>query len=46
MKLKDLFKCLWIRWSSGKAFDPHYQERQDAEKDIVKGQEKRKKVRK
>jgi len=41
MKIKDLFKEIWVRWSSGKAFDPHDQIRSDAMKDIAKGQEKK-----
>ena len=40
MKIKDFFKIM-VRWSSGKRFDPHYQDRTDAMEDIAIGQAKR-----
>lgn len=41
MNIKNFFKGIWVSWSSGKAFDPHYQDRTDAMDDIAKGQEVR-----
>ena len=40
MKIKDFFKVI-VRWSSGKAFDPHGQVRTDAMDDIAAEQAKR-----
>ena len=40
MKIKDFFKIM-VRWSSGKAFDPHGQERTCPMEDIAIGQAKR-----